>query len=330
MADLKLHKVVSSLPGVLEADSIYLVRVGSGYDLYATNHSGTIVSYPLNLPTKASLGLDQVNNTSDANKPISTATQTALNAKQNALGYNPVQQGTGAGQLGNNVKIGWSASGLLLTIDVTDFANNWPISISKNAATATTLVGLATTVAELNYVDGVTSNIQTQLNAKLGLSGGTLTGNLNQTSGTSVVNTLTANEKSWLVVNNASSFSIREDSVAQTRFLIAEGGQAVFYGYTRLGDTAPAIKMKKLIGTTPATEGGTMTVNHGVTSTKIIGVQVLVFHTSTNAILPGWTVSAGFEYGVQLGALGVQIALHPTNSESILSKAFTVLITYEE
>jgi hypothetical protein len=36
---------------------------------------------------KTSLALNNVNNTSDANKPISDATQTALNAKQNSLGY---------------------------------------------------------------------------------------------------------------------------------------------------------------------------------------------------------------------------------------------------
>ena len=36
-------------------------------------------------PTKAEVGLGNVDNTSDANKPISTATQTALNAKQDTL-----------------------------------------------------------------------------------------------------------------------------------------------------------------------------------------------------------------------------------------------------
>lgn len=35
--------------------------------------------------TKSDVGLGNVDNTSDANKPISTATQTALNAKQNTL-----------------------------------------------------------------------------------------------------------------------------------------------------------------------------------------------------------------------------------------------------
>lgn len=39
------------------------------------------------------------------------------------------------------------------------------------AASATTLSGLTATVTELNYVDGVTSNIQTQLNGKLSTSG---------------------------------------------------------------------------------------------------------------------------------------------------------------
>ena len=39
------------------------------------------------------------------------------------------------------------------------------------------LDGVTATTAELNYTDGVTSNIQTQLNAKLNLSGGTMSGN---------------------------------------------------------------------------------------------------------------------------------------------------------
>lgn len=50
MAELKLFKVVASLPASLEPDALYLVRAGAGFDLYATNHAGTVVSYPLNLP----------------------------------------------------------------------------------------------------------------------------------------------------------------------------------------------------------------------------------------------------------------------------------------
>src|SRR5690606_23377126 len=50
MAELKLFKVVASLPASLEPDALYLVRAGAGFDLYATNHAGTVGSYPLNLP----------------------------------------------------------------------------------------------------------------------------------------------------------------------------------------------------------------------------------------------------------------------------------------
>lgn len=39
--------------------------------------------------TKSNIGLGNVDNTSDLNKPISTATQTALNAKQDSLGFTP-------------------------------------------------------------------------------------------------------------------------------------------------------------------------------------------------------------------------------------------------
>ncbi|SDS21940.1 hypothetical protein SAMN05216421_1121 [Halopseudomonas xinjiangensis] len=48
MARIKHHKVVSSLPAELEADSVYYVRVGTGFDIYVTNGLGTLVSYELN------------------------------------------------------------------------------------------------------------------------------------------------------------------------------------------------------------------------------------------------------------------------------------------
>ena len=46
------------------------------------------------------------------------------------------------------------------------------------AAEFDVLDGLTSTTAELNYVDGVTSNVQTQMDAKLPLAGGTMTGDL--------------------------------------------------------------------------------------------------------------------------------------------------------
>lgn len=42
------NKVVSSLPGTLTASTIYYVRVGTGFDIYVTNETGTVVAYPIN------------------------------------------------------------------------------------------------------------------------------------------------------------------------------------------------------------------------------------------------------------------------------------------
>lgn len=61
------------------------------------------------------------------------------NAIKTALGYTPVQQGTGPSQTPAEVKIGWDgASRLRVQVDATDYGTSWPINISGNASTATT------------------------------------------------------------------------------------------------------------------------------------------------------------------------------------------------
>jgi len=56
-----------------------------------TTHSGLTLDDGTNPhgTTKADVGLGNVDNTSDADKPISTAVQTALNLKEDAIGYTP-------------------------------------------------------------------------------------------------------------------------------------------------------------------------------------------------------------------------------------------------
>ena len=125
--------------------------------------------------TATNIGLGNVDNTSDTSKPISTATQTALDGKQATI--------TGAAT---------TITGSNLT------ANRALVSNSSGKVAAS-----AVTSTELGYLDGVTSAIQTQLNGKvsasrtvnnkalssnitltasdvgaLPLTGGTLTGNL--------------------------------------------------------------------------------------------------------------------------------------------------------
>ena len=57
---------------------------------------------------------------SDTSSHITSTERATWNAKQAALGYVPVQQGGGTGQLGNKVYIGWDGSKLKAQVDALD------------------------------------------------------------------------------------------------------------------------------------------------------------------------------------------------------------------
>ena len=62
-------------------DTIYALKLNNGANIAVPTTGGTLALF--SDITKANAGLGNCDNTSDANKPISTATQTALNAKAN-------------------------------------------------------------------------------------------------------------------------------------------------------------------------------------------------------------------------------------------------------
>ncbi len=52
---IKYHKVVASLPGTLDANSVYYVRVGTGVDVYVSNDMGIVTAYALNPPSAGTI-----------------------------------------------------------------------------------------------------------------------------------------------------------------------------------------------------------------------------------------------------------------------------------
>lgn len=66
----------------------------------------------------------------------------------------------------------------IITVESLKAKHDYDESTYLKKSGALTTLGITATAAELNYVDGVTSNVQTQLNNKLSLSGGTVTGNV--------------------------------------------------------------------------------------------------------------------------------------------------------
>lgn len=99
-------------------------------------------------------------------------------------------------------------------------------------------------------------------------------------------------------------------------------------GFTKLGSDAPAIRMKKLTGTTPATQGANVSIPHGVTGSKILGVQILIESNPGNWI-PVGSAFAGTATAFSVTATGISITTISGNSASVLSKPVKILITYE-
>jgi hypothetical protein len=128
---------------------------------------------------KGDVGLGNVDNTADADKPISSATQSALNAKQATLvsgtniktingdsllgSGNITISGGGGISDGDKGDITVSASGATWTID-NGVVNNDKIATGIDAAK---LGDGSVSNTEFQYLNGVTSAIQTQLDAKV-------------------------------------------------------------------------------------------------------------------------------------------------------------------
>lgn len=140
--------------------------------------------------TKAQVGLGNVDNTSDLNKPISTATQTALDGKIDKLSTKPTAGTytkvtiTNEGLVSDGTTLSEADIPSLHLTKITDVTSTAAEvnqlhesgavqsdfiklhGITSTAAELNILDGATLTTEELNYVDGVTSDIQTQINSK--------------------------------------------------------------------------------------------------------------------------------------------------------------------
>jgi len=106
-------------------------------------------------------------------------------------------------------------------------------------------------------------------------------------------------------------------------------GNKTLSGFTALGTGNIAIKIKRLTGTTAASEGGLTAVAHGLTGSKIIGWTAKVEY-NTNSGNPTGDPTAGYSYYSYHDGTNFNLKLHATESENILTKPFTIVIFYNE
>jgi predicted secreted acid phosphatase len=204
VAGTGLDKTYDDLANTITIDIDSTVTTNDGSQ---TLTNKTLTSPVINTPTgitKSDVGLANVNNTSDVNKPISTATQTALDAKlasaTAATTYAPIANPTFTGTVAGITK---SMVGLANVDNTTDAGK--PVSTATQTAldlkaplaspTFTGTVTLPTgTVTSAMILDGTIvnadinasaaiaqskiSNLTSDLAAKLPLAGGTMTGAL--------------------------------------------------------------------------------------------------------------------------------------------------------
>ena len=173
-------------------------------------HIKTHIANEIGKLTKADFGLSNVDNTSDADKPISTLQQNALNNKvdkisgkglstndfttdeKNKLSFissgAEVNQNAYSNVIVNSTTLSAKTetdslqlvAGSNVTLTPDSSTNKITISSTGGGGgtvSSLTDLGVNATAEELNYVDGVTSNIQTQLNGKASTSTATTSAN---------------------------------------------------------------------------------------------------------------------------------------------------------
>jgi trimeric autotransporter adhesin len=103
-------------------------------------------------------------------------------------------------------------------------------------------------------------------------------------------------------------------------------------GFTKLGSNAPAIKVKKLTGTTGSSGGDITFIDHNLDSSKILSVSVLVNSgvSPGQFIAPGLTNGGISEYFYYINATNIAVQLTATNSTGVFSQPIKILVTYEE
>lgn len=93
----------------------------------------------------------------------------------------------------------------------------------------------------------------------------------------------------------------------------------------------PPVTRVVFSGTTGTNEGDTVSVTHllGLADIKDVrSITAVVWTPTDQGIIPGFTSNSGFQYDVWIDAGNIHLKLHNTNSETIVSSPYTVVIEH--
>lgn len=284
-----IKKSLSSLKGDKRLDAkaiknIHLYARGGGGSGSSSSSGGGAVSSVFGRTgdviavsgdyTKLDVGLGNVDNTSDVNKPVSTAAQTALDTKvdENAAI-------TGA----TKTKITYDAKGLV-TAGADIAATDLPTGID-----AIKIADGSISNTEFQYLNNVSSNIQTQLGNKQ---------NLNST----LTSLAAYNTNGFVVQTAADTFAGRAMATGSSKVTIANGNG---------------------VSGNPTFDLGT------VTPTDIVGGYRVLSSQTTTVVVTATTISSTvFTYVMPANTMGVnstmRISYNITNNNNANAKTFAI------
>lgn len=225
--------------------------------------------------TKSDVGLANVDNTSDADKPISTATQTALDAKQGDITLTTTGTSGAATLVGDTLNIPqYSGGGGGGT--VTEVTTNAPLSVTNGTTTPDLSIAQATALANgfLSSSDWTTFNNGAGLAATANqdstatILGGNLTGTINSVA----VATVTSGAASGATANQDSTATILAGDLTGTvnSVAVATVTSGAALGATANQDSNATILSGDLTGTVNSVAVATVTSGAalGATSTQ--------------------------------------------------------------
>lgn len=97
-----------------------------------------------------------------------------------------------------------------------------------------------------------------------------------------------------------------------------------------MGNWTGTTIVKKLTGTTGATEGDTTDIAHGLDIAKITGLSVLVLAPNGNLIPPSFVRVSEFQYDAFIDPTNIKVILSIANSGNIKNGTIIVLVTHEQ
>ena len=171
-----------------------------------------------------------------------------------ALGYTPPTTNT-TYSAATSSTLGLVKSGTDITVDS---SGNVSVNDNSHKHTVSNISDLTATVAELNYMDGVTSNVQTQLDGKAS------SGHTHSDATTSTAGLMSASDKSKLdaITENADSVSFTRSLTSGTKVgtITINGSGTDLYAPT---NTDTHYESKNVVGATTATSNTTSALTNG-------------------------------------------------------------------